>query len=162
MGEMRIEYEDMDIDGSTYEDLNKADDDSGGEGDDSEGDDNSDMSIASEDDDGDDSGSIFRPDYNKNEEGNLANRPEQWAPLATLTELVFGLSPALCTERLTDSQPNSTVLVFFSGILAFSEVTNSFLNARAYTPYLSGLIYIQRLLFLERALPLRPYDYLRI
>jgi hypothetical protein len=130
MGEMQIEYEDMDIDGSTYEDLNKADDDS-------EEDDNSNISIASEegddseissasdDDDGDDSGSIFRPSYDKNKEGNLANRREQWVPLATLTELVFGLSLALCTERLTDGQPSSTVLVYFSGILAFSEVTNS-------------------------------------
>jgi hypothetical protein len=157
MGEMRIEYEDMDIDGSVYEDLGKADDDS-----EEEEEDDSDMSSASDDDDGDDSGSDFRPSYDKNEEGDLADGPEQGVPLTTLAELVFGLSLALCTERLTDGQPSSTVLVYFSGILAFSEVTNSFLNARAYTPYLSGLIYIQRLLFLERALPLRPYDFLRI
>ncbi|EXL63739.1 hypothetical protein FOPG_19988 [Fusarium oxysporum f. sp. conglutinans race 2 54008] len=156
MGEMRIEYEDMDMDGSVYEDLGEADDDS------EEEDDDSDMSSASDDDDGDDSGNIFRPSYDKNEEGNLANGPEQGVPLTTLAELVFGLSLALCTERLTDGQPSSTVLVYFSGILAFSEATNSFLNARAFTPYLSGLIYIQRLLFLERALPLRPYDFLRI
>ncbi|KAF4334756.1 telomere-associated helicase [Fusarium beomiforme] len=68
IGEMRIEYEDMDMDGSVYEDLDKADDDSGGEEDDSEEDDDSDMSGASDDDDGDDSGNIFRPSYDKNEE----------------------------------------------------------------------------------------------
>jgi hypothetical protein len=156
MGEMRIEYEDMDMDGSVYEDLGEVDDDS------EEEDDDSDISSASDDDNGDDGGDIFSPSYDKNEEGNLANGPEQGIPLTTLAELVFGLSLALCTERLTDGQPSSTVLVYFSGILAFSEATNSFLNARAYTPYLSGLIYVQRLLFLERALPLRPYDSLRI
>ncbi|SCO92584.1 uncharacterized protein FRV6_16712 [Fusarium oxysporum] len=151
MGEMRIEYEDMDIDGSVYEDLGKADDDS-----EEEEVDDSELSSTSDYDDGDDSGNAFRPIYDKNEEGDLADRPEQGVPLTTLTELVFGLSLALCTERLMDGQPSSTVLVYFSGILAFSEVTNSFLSARAYTPYLSGLIYIQRLLFLERALPLQP------
>ncbi|KAI3571193.1 hypothetical protein IWW34DRAFT_582656, partial [Fusarium oxysporum f. sp. albedinis] len=156
MGEMRIDYEDMDMDGSVYEDLGEVDDDS------EEEEDDSDISSASDDDNGDDGGDIFSPSYDKNEEGNLANGPEQGIPLTTLAELVFGLSLALCTERLTDGQPSSTVLVYFSGILAFSEATNSFLNARAYTPYLSGLIYIQRLLFLERALPLRPYDSLRI
>jgi hypothetical protein len=80
----------------------------------------------------------------------------------TLTELVFGLSLALCTERLKNGQPSSTVLVYFSGILAFSEASHSFLSARSYTPYLSGFIYIQRLLFLEQALPLRPYALLGI
>ncbi|KAM0293750.1 hypothetical protein ACHAPM_011491 [Fusarium culmorum] len=157
MAEMRIEYEDMDIDGSAYEDLGTADDDS-----EEEEVDDSELSSTSDDDAGDDGGHAFRLIYDKNEEGDLADGLEQGVPLTTLAELVFGLSLALCTEKLTDGQPSSTVLVYFSGILAFSEVTNSFLNARAYTPYLSGLIYIQRLLFLERALPLRPYGFLRI
>ncbi|CAM1507683.1 Fc.00g073240.m01.CDS01 [Cosmosporella sp. VM-42] len=83
--------------------------------------------------------------------------------IESLIELLFGLSLALCTEPLVDSQPSSTILVYFSGILGFS--TNDsyrFLPARIYTSCLSGLIYIQRLLFLERALPLRPYPTLGI
>jgi hypothetical protein len=81
----------------------------------------------------------------------LVNRPEQSIHLTTLAELAFGLSLALCTERLTDGQPSSTVLVYFSGILVFSEVTNIFLNARAYMPYLYGLIYIYPATSLPRA-----------
>ncbi|KAM5520418.1 hypothetical protein FOXYSP1_14308 [Fusarium oxysporum f. sp. phaseoli] len=42
-----------------------------------------------------------------------------------------------------------------AGILGFSPGLNTFLPARSYTSYLSGLIYIQRLIFLEYALPLR-------
>ncbi|WKT53721.1 hypothetical protein QSH57_004305 [Fusarium oxysporum f. sp. vasinfectum] len=48
MGEMRIEYEDMDMDGSVYEDFGEVDDDS------EEEDDDSDISSASDDDNGDD------------------------------------------------------------------------------------------------------------
>ncbi|KAK2669850.1 hypothetical protein RAB80_015376 [Fusarium oxysporum f. sp. vasinfectum] len=46
MGEMRIEYEDMDLDGSVYQDLSKADDDS-----EEEEVDDSELSSASDDDD---------------------------------------------------------------------------------------------------------------
>ncbi|KAL6789482.1 hypothetical protein GGI42DRAFT_347252 [Trichoderma sp. SZMC 28013] len=74
-----------------------------------------------------------------------------------LQELLFGLSLALCNERPIDGQPSSILLVYFSGILGFSTSSRTFLSARSFTPYLSGLIYIQRLLFLEQALPLRAY-----
>lgn len=81
----------------------------------------------------------------------------------TLIELLFGLSLALCTEPLVDSQPSSTILVYFSGILGFSTTTpNRTLPARIYTTHLSALLYIQRLLFLEKALPLRSYPTLGI
>ncbi|KAJ0132765.1 Pogo transposable element with ZNF domain protein [Fusarium oxysporum f. sp. albedinis] len=51
----------------------------------------------------------------------------------------------------------SILLVFFSGILGFSEDCKQFLLARQFCPHLSGLIYIQRLLLMECALPLREY-----
>ncbi|EXK76399.1 hypothetical protein FOQG_18857 [Fusarium oxysporum f. sp. raphani 54005] len=79
-----------------------------------------------------------------------------------LIELLFGLSPSLCTEQVTNGQPSSTLLVFFSGILGFSSSSGAFLPAKLYTPYLSGLLYIQRLLFLEMALPLREYPTLEL
>jgi hypothetical protein len=72
-------------------------------------------------------------------------------------ELVFGLSLSLCTQSLANGQPSSAFLIFASGILGFSPESEAFLPARSYTPYLSGLIYIQRLLFLELALPLHDY-----
>ncbi|KAM5360802.1 hypothetical protein ACJA88_014695 [Fusarium oxysporum] len=79
-----------------------------------------------------------------------------------LIELLFGLSLSLCTEQVTDGQPSSTLLVFFSGILGFSSSSGTFLPAKSYTPYLSGLLYIQRLLFLEMVLPLCEYPTLEL
>ncbi|KAI5456259.1 hypothetical protein BGZ63DRAFT_367430 [Mariannaea sp. PMI_226] len=77
--------------------------------------------------------------------------------LAELLECLFGLTASLCTQTLINGQPSSTILVYPSGILGFSSNSKAFLPARSYTKYLSGLIYIQRLVFLELALPLRRY-----
>lgn len=54
------------------------------------------------------------------------------------------------------------ILHFLSGILGFSKSLDAFLPARSFTSHLSALIYIQRLLFIEYALPLRPYPSLGI
>ncbi|KAI3573861.1 hypothetical protein IWW34DRAFT_810134 [Fusarium oxysporum f. sp. albedinis] len=48
-------------------------------------------------------------------------------------------------------------LLYQVGILGFSEDCKQFLLARQFCPHLSGLIYIQRLLLMECALPLREY-----
>ncbi|KAI3573091.1 hypothetical protein IWW34DRAFT_152432 [Fusarium oxysporum f. sp. albedinis] len=87
-------------------------------------------------------GACISSDDDENRVRAFANRPERVELLGSLTELVSGLSVALCTERLKDGQPSSKVLICFSGILAFSEATNSFLNACSYTPYFSRFIYI--------------------
>lgn len=81
---------------------------------------------------------------------------------AELLEYLFGFAVSLCTQHLTDGKPNSTILVFASGILGFSCSSNAFLPARSYTSLLSGLIYVQRLLFLEFALPLQGYTTLGV
>lgn len=104
---------------------------------------------------------------NKGWEGDVNdNSAEENAPikgsLDELLEFLFGLSLALCTEPLTVGQPSSTMLIYYSGVLGFSPSSRAFLSAKSYTPYLSGLIYIQRLLFLELALPLRAYPSLKI
>ncbi|KHO10564.1 hypothetical protein MAA_11836 [Metarhizium robertsii ARSEF 23] len=80
----------------------------------------------------------------------------------TILELLFGVCISLCKERPIDSQPSSMILHFFSGILGFSKSLDAFLPARSFTSHLSALIYIQRLLFLEYALPLRAYPSLGI
>ena len=69
---------------------------------------------------------------------------------------------ALITEPFVDGSPASTMLSQFSGVLGFSSDSKRFLLAREYCPRLSPLIYIQRLLFLELALPNRPYSALGI
>lgn len=75
-----------------------------------------------------------------------------------IIELLFQLSLTLMTERYADGQPNSTLLIYFSGILGFTAHGKGYRPAKQYTPIISGLIYIQRLLFLEYALPLRAYS----
>jgi hypothetical protein len=66
------------------------------------------------------------------------------------------------TEQFTDGKPSSSVLVLFSSILGFSSDAENFLPAKSYMLYLSGLIYVQRFLFLEYALPHRAYPYISI
>ncbi|KAH7190073.1 hypothetical protein DER44DRAFT_851671 [Fusarium oxysporum] len=79
-------------------------------------------------------------------------------------ELLFGLIMEFSTEEVVDGRPASTLLVYryFSGILGFSADLNGFLPARSYTSNLAALIYVQRLLFLEYALPARGYPLLGI
>ncbi|KAM5528226.1 hypothetical protein FOXYSP1_19495 [Fusarium oxysporum f. sp. phaseoli] len=72
-------------------------------------------------------------------------------------ELLYQLCLTISTERFNEGRPSSTLLAFFSGILGFSQDCKHFLLARQFCPYLSGLIYIQRLILMERALPLREY-----
>jgi hypothetical protein len=73
-------------------------------------------------------------------------------------ELLFQLCVMLSTESYVDGQPSSTLLIYFSGILGFSADYQRFQLARQYCSKLSAIIYIQRMLFLEQALPLREYQ----
>ena len=77
-------------------------------------------------------------------------------------ELLFELSLSLSMENFMDGQPGSTLLIYFSGILGFSPDCRQFQLAREYCPNLSGLIWVQRLLFLEYALPLHSYPIIGI
>ncbi|WZH50246.1 uncharacterized protein QYS62_011490 [Fusarium acuminatum] len=73
-------------------------------------------------------------------------------------ELLFQLCVMLSTESYVDGQPSSTLLIYFSGILGFSADCQRFQLARQYCSKLSAIIYIQRILFLEQALPPREYQ----
>ncbi|KAJ9633674.1 hypothetical protein H2199_009286 [Coniosporium tulheliwenetii] len=77
-----------------------------------------------------------------------------------LSELVFRLSVRFATEEFTDGQPRSSLLVYFSGVLGFSECNQTFRRAKDFTSCLSGLIYLLRLIFLEYALPYRSYNHI--
>jgi hypothetical protein len=72
-------------------------------------------------------------------------------------ELLFQLCVTLGTESYLDGQPSSILLIYFSGFLGFSSDCQRFQFARKYCSKLSAKIYIQRKLFLERALPLQKY-----
>ncbi|KAH7118029.1 hypothetical protein B0J13DRAFT_599833 [Dactylonectria estremocensis] len=77
-------------------------------------------------------------------------------------ELLFQVCLTVCAETFIDGRPDSTLLVYLSGILGFSGDCRQFLLAKQYCSQLSGLIYMQRVLLLERALPLQPYTVIGI
>ncbi len=76
-----------------------------------------------------------------------------------LAELVFRLSIFFITEEFTDGQPSSSLFVYYSGVLGCTEDGSTFRRPKDYTSFLSALIYVQRLLLLEFALPYRAYTY---
>ncbi|KAK2684347.1 hypothetical protein QWA68_017017 [Fusarium oxysporum] len=125
-----------------------------------------DNSEADDMDDGDDESEQGDDDRNENQSwrtnkmGNSGG--EEVPPWAEeVLELLFGLIMAFCTEEVMDGRPDSTLLVYFSGVLGFSADLTGFLPARSYTSNLAALIYIQRLLF-EYALPAQGYPRLGI
>lgn len=82
--------------------------------------------------------------------------------VAEFLELCFQLNIALITDSFGHGRPSTSLLVYFSRILGFSPGGRGFQPARNFTPILSRLIYIQRLLFLEYALPAQEYRHLEI
>ena len=83
--------------------------------------------------------------------------PSPRAPSNPLTEMLPKLCVLLITQRFEGRQPQSSLLVYFTGVPGISSNGGHFLAANLFTPYLSALIYIQQLFFLEYALPCRVY-----
>lgn len=78
-----------------------------------------------------------------------------------LLETLFKLCISLSLQEFRDGKSQSSILVYYSGILGISGDGEYFLPARVYTSHLSALIYIQRLLCLEHVLPYRPYPFIQ-
>ncbi|KAF5710827.1 hypothetical protein FMUND_9323 [Fusarium mundagurra] len=146
-----------------------------GEDDCEDGDDSDDQSSVmradeSETDDMDDEDEESEEeDHNRNEDqGGKTNAMRnsgggKFPPwIKEVLEFLFGLIMAFCTEEVMDGRPDSTLLVYYSGVLGFSADLTGFLPARSYTSNLAALIYIQRLLFLEYAVPMQDYPRLGI
>ncbi|KAH6661832.1 hypothetical protein B0J14DRAFT_663163 [Halenospora varia] len=74
-----------------------------------------------DDDDGD--GSVGHRSEDENQEENWFDNAS--SAVDELLELVFQLSITLSTEEFVDSQPSSSLLVYFSGILGFSPDTKA-------------------------------------
>jgi hypothetical protein len=117
-----------------------------------EAEDTDDLESDDDDDDDDVEGGSDQEDLS---ELDSAGSPELLScalPLEVL-EMLFQLCVLFITEEFNDGQPQSSAVVYFSGVLGLSSDGGYFLPAQQYTPCLSALIYIQRLLFLEYALP---------
>ncbi|KFA78363.1 hypothetical protein S40288_09973, partial [Stachybotrys chartarum IBT 40288] len=100
--------------------------------------------------------------YDSPSMSNDSNVTNQGAAEMEFLELLFKLSISVSTQPFLDGQPGSTLLVYFSGIFGFSSDCRQFKLARQYCPSLSGLIYCQRLIYLEYALPLYAYPFIGI
>ncbi|KAM5526752.1 hypothetical protein FOXYSP1_20871 [Fusarium oxysporum f. sp. phaseoli] len=126
-----------------------------------------DNSEADDMDDGDDESEQEDDDRNENQSwrtNKMGNSGGEKMPpwIEEVLEFLFGLIMAFCTEEVMDGRPDSTLLVYFSGVLGFSADLTGFLPARSYTSNLAALIYVQRLLFLEYALPAQGCPHLGI
>ncbi|KAK1659805.1 hypothetical protein BDP55DRAFT_562297, partial [Colletotrichum godetiae] len=146
------------------EDMGEVSDRDGWEEDDSDLDDQQSLASSSDDEGSqfDDPEESFCDDSSQNECDTSTNtqfpkRPEaegvEAAGAGSLDELLFELIMLFCTQESQDGDPSQTLLVYFSGILGFTKDFQSFQPPRNYTSHLATLIYIQRLLFLEYAVP---------
>lgn len=77
--------------------------------------------------------------------------------LARLANYLGELSMVLIKEKSIDSQPSTTTLVYFSGVLGILPDGKTWAGPRNYTSHLSALIYCMRLLVLEWTLPQFPH-----
>lgn len=77
-------------------------------------------------------------------------------------ELLFQLLVTFWTEIPGSGDLESTAIAHFSGVLGIHPLEHAFRRAYDYTPFLSSLIWVSRLVLLEYALPLRPYNHLSI
>ena len=66
------------------------------------------------------------------------------------------------TDISTDGPVEGKAIVHFSSVLRIHPHELAFRTAYDYTPYLSALIWIGRLIVLEYALPLREYSTLKV
>jgi hypothetical protein len=123
-------------------------------------DDNDDDDDENESEDGQADADDENEDEHREEEDEIA--VTESSSTSQLLELIFQLSMIFSIQRFIDGQIASNLLIYFSGVLGFSVDGRRFLSAKHYTPYLSDLIYVQRLLFLEHALSFRPYLHLGI
>jgi hypothetical protein len=79
-----------------------------------------------------------------------------------ISETVFQLLVMFWTDLSTDGVLESKAIVHFSGVLGIHPYKSAYRTAYDYTPYLSALLWVGRLLILEYALPLRAYTTLDV
>ncbi|OBT97665.1 hypothetical protein VE01_04423 [Pseudogymnoascus verrucosus] len=83
------------------------------------------------------------------------------SPRSQLAEALLQLSITFWTFRSTTGDLAPAVLVHFTGVLGVHRRALAYKSAYSYTPMLSALIWVGRLLLLEYALPLRAYSTLQ-
>lgn len=85
----------------------------------------------------------------------------QTAPDAVYENL-FQLLVMFWTDLSHDGKMDRNAIVHFSGVLGIHPIELCFRKPYDYTPYLSALLWVGRLILLEYALPLTPYQHLSV
>jgi hypothetical protein len=80
----------------------------------------------------------------------------------SILEAVFQLLVMFWTDTMTDGGLESKAIVYFSGVLGIHPYELAYRTAYDYTPYLSALLWVGRLVVLEYALPLQAYTTLDV
>lgn len=81
---------------------------------------------------------------------------------SSISEAVFQLLVMFWTDTLTDGVLEGKAIVHFSGVLGIHPYELAWRTAYDYTPYLSALLWVGRLVILEYALPLQAYTTLNV
>ncbi|PVH90791.1 hypothetical protein DM02DRAFT_507158, partial [Periconia macrospinosa] len=77
-------------------------------------------------------------------------------------ENLFQLLVMFWTDLSTDGKMHRNAIVHFSGVLGIHPTELAFRKPYDYTPFLSALLWVGRLIILEYALPLAPYVHLQV
>jgi hypothetical protein len=83
-------------------------------------------------------------------------------PSSGISEAVFQLLVMFWTDTSTDNVLEGKAIVHFSGVLGVHPYELAYRTAYDYTPYLSALLWVGRLIVLEYVLPLRAYTSLDV
>jgi hypothetical protein len=66
------------------------------------------------------------------------------------------------TDLSHDGNMSRSAIPYFSGVLAIYPTEVCFCKPSDYTPFISALLWVGRLILLEYALPLTPYNHLKV
>ena len=81
---------------------------------------------------------------------------------AGISESLFPLLATFWTDLSLDGKMHQNAIVHFSGVLGIHPSELCFRKPYDYTPYLSALIWVGRLIILEYALPFKAYEHLKV
>lgn len=96
--------------------------------------------------------------------GLPASQPGDPEPSSSsgISETVFQLLVMFWTDLSADGVLEGKAIIHFSGVLGIHPYELAYRTAYDYTPYLSALLWVGRLVILEYALPLRAYTTLDV
>jgi hypothetical protein len=82
--------------------------------------------------------------------------------MGPLHEQLFQLLVMFWADLSMDGSMKHSAILHFSGVLGVHQTELCFRKPYGYTPFLSALLWVGRLIIFEHALPIAPYTYLKV